>query len=92
MSDIDRAEQQRREALERHDARVRRRQTARLTVIGVLAAMFAGVALDNTQDVSVGWVLGDASVPLIVALLGSFAVGAILGALGRRQRNQPTDD
>lgn len=92
MSDTDRAEQQRREALERHDARVRRRQTVRLTVLGVLAAMFAGVALDNTQDVSVGWVLGDASVPLIVAMLGSFVVGAILGVLGRRHRNQPTAD
>ena len=72
--------------LARHDAKVRRQQTVRLVAIGVLAAAFAAVALDNTQDVAVGWVFDEARVPLIVALVGSFLAGAVIGAFARRRR------
>ncbi len=91
MSDTDRQQQERQEALAKHDAKVRRRQTVRMTLIGVLAAVFAGVALDNTQDVSVGWVLGDESVPLIVALIGSFLAGGVVGHFGRRRHEHTSE-
>ncbi len=81
MSDIDRDHDE----FARHDAKVRRRQTARLVVIGVLAAVFAAVALDNTQEVAVGWVVDEARLPLIVALLAAFVAGAVIGALARRR-------
>lgn len=74
------------EQAERLEAKIRRRQTLRVVTLLVLAGAFAAVALDNTQDVVIGWVLDEATVPLILALLASFVVGAIIGALGVRRR------
>jgi len=75
-------------AVASHDAAMRRRQQLRLVSIGVLAAAFAGVALDNTQDVAIGWLFDEAKVPLIVALLASFLVGAVIGAFTSRRRRK----
>ncbi len=87
MNDDERAQAQAQAA--RHEAAIRRRQTIRLVSIGVLAAAFAGVALDNRQDVTVGWLFDEAQIPLIVALLASFVAGWVIGAFVSRRRSRP---
>lgn len=67
-------------------------QTIRLVIVVALATAFVAVALDNTQDVAIGWVVNEASVPLVVALLLSFAVGTIVGAYAAwRRRSRQSD-
>jgi uncharacterized integral membrane protein len=39
------------------------------------------VALDNRQDVRVGWVVGDGQAPLLTVLLVAAATGALVGWL-----------
>ena len=88
MSDQEREREQ--EQAREHDARlaakVRRRQTLRVGLVVVLGVVCAAVALDNTDSVAVGWVFGDAEVPLIAALVTSFVLGVLLGVLGHRRR------
>lgn len=73
---------------DRFETKVRRRQTARLAVIGVVTALAVAVALDNRQDVTVGWVVDEARLPLIVVLVAFFAVGVVAGRLlFRRSRD-----
>lgn len=60
----------------------------RLVVLIVVFVVFAAIALDNTQRIEIGWVVGDVRVPLVVALVASFALGGLVGLLlGRRHRD-----
>jgi uncharacterized integral membrane protein len=82
--------EQEREQEQEHDAqlaaKVRRRQTLRVGILVVLGVICAAVALDNTDNVALGWVFGEVEVPLIAALVASFVLGVLLGVLGRRRR------
>lgn len=77
--------------------------------VGVLAVLFGVFAVANAQFVSFNWILGETTaefsdggehlrggVPLIVLLLGSFAIGAVVGWFAtwwraRRTREPSTD-
>lgn len=71
--------------LAKEEAKIRRRQTVRVAVIAVLAAVFLAIGLDNTQDVEIGWVVDEVEVPLLFALLVAFAFGAAIGWLSQRR-------
>lgn len=70
---------------ERFEARIRRRQTFRLLAIVALALVAAALALDNLQDVTIGWVIGDTDAPLVIVLVVAFVLGLALGWLVGRK-------
>jgi uncharacterized integral membrane protein len=70
---------------ERFEARIRRRQTFRLLAIAALALVAAALALDNLQDVTIGWVVGDTDAPLVIVLVVAFVLGLALGWLAGRK-------
>lgn len=63
-------------------------QTFQLIAIVVLIASIAALTLDNRQAVDVGWVLGDSSAPLALALVVAFLLGLGVGWLGARRRRR----
>lgn len=73
---------------ERHDVRIRRRQTARLAVAAALVAIAIALAIDNAQSVTVSYLVGSASAPLVIALALTFALGAAVGCLANWRRQQ----
>jgi uncharacterized integral membrane protein len=57
--------------------------------IGIAVAVLAIFVLVNTDEVKVDFLIGDTTMPLIIALLISAALGAVIGyvaPLVRRQR------
>ncbi len=59
----------------------------RLGIAVVLVLITIGLVLDNRGDVRVGWVLGDFTAPLALAIVVAFVLGIVvgwLGSLGRR--------
>lgn len=54
-------------------------EVARLVVAGIVLVLLALFVLDNTDDVRVGYVFGDADVPMIVVLLLTALAGAVIG-------------
>lgn len=69
-----------------HDRSIRARQTVRIVVWVVVAAVVVALALSNTQDVTVDWLFGDVDTSLWVVIVAASAVGAVLGALARSRR------
>jgi len=67
------------------EARIRRRQTVRLMMIAALVVIAAALALDNLQDVTIGWVVSDTDAPLVVVLVVVFLLGLAIGWLSGRQ-------
>jgi uncharacterized integral membrane protein len=61
----------------RAEARIRRRQTLRLTTLAVVVAASAALAIDNRDSVRIGYVVGERSAPLVVALVVAFVLGAL---------------
>ena len=66
---------------------IRARQTVRIVLWVAIAAVLVALALVNTQDVTVDWLFGDVDTWLWVVIVGSAAVGAILGYLARWRRD-----
>ncbi len=66
---------------------IRARQTIRIILWVVIAALVVALALANTQDVTVDWLFGDFGTSLWVVIIASAAVGAILGYLARWRRD-----
>lgn len=66
---------------------IRIRQTVRIVLWVAIAAVVVALALVNTQDVTVDWLFGDVDTFLWVVIVGSAAVGAILGYLARWRRD-----
>ena len=66
------------------DAPARRRDTAQF-VRGAIAALLLVaivlIALDNRRDVRLGYVFGDADVPVWIAMVAAAVVGALIGWL-----------
>jgi uncharacterized integral membrane protein len=57
--------------------------------IGIAVALLAIFALVNTDEVKVDFLIGDTTMPLIIALLISAALGAVIGYIApivRRHR------
>ena len=66
----------------RHDAWV----ITRWIVAAAIIVAFVVVALDNRDDVRVGYVVGDVEAPIWLVLLIAVAVGLVLGWLTRFRR------
>lgn len=65
-----------------HAARQHRAGTGIRVVLGlVLLLAIVAFAVDNGDDVRVGWVVGDGSAPLVLVLLATAFVGAVMGWL-----------
>lgn len=60
----------------------RARVRVRTVLLVSLAIAVVLLALDNTEDVDVGYVVGGARVPLVWVILVSLASGAVLERLG----------
>ena len=58
----------------------------RLIALAVLVAITAALALDNRHDVTIGWVVGDSTAPLALALAVVFLLGLAVGWIGARHR------
>ncbi|HUW02047.1 MAG TPA: LapA family protein [Acidimicrobiales bacterium] len=69
------------------EAKARRRQTVRLGVFAVVGVLFAVIALDNRQSVSIGWVVDEVKVPLVLALVVSLIIGIGIGFLLARRHH-----
>jgi len=66
---------------------IRTRQTIRILLWVVIAAVVVALASANTQDVTVDWLFGDLGTPLWVVIIASAAVGVVLGYLARWRRD-----
>ncbi len=58
----------------------------RLVIALALVVALVVVALDNTDDVRVGYAIGDASAPIWIVILIAAVAGAIISALIRLRR------
>lgn len=63
-------------------------QRLHLIAMAVLVAFIAALAIDNRQDVDIGWVAGDSSAPLALALVVAFLLGLGVGWLGARHKRR----
>lgn len=61
-------------------------------IVLALVAGIAALALDNRQDVQVGWVLGDATMPLYQLFVATFMVGILAGLIARARRQHRRSD
>jgi len=66
--------------------RAGRRDILHVLVVIALIAVVAGLALDNRQDVSVGWLAGDTTMPLYQLFVATFVLGILAGFLLRARR------
>jgi uncharacterized integral membrane protein len=56
-------------------------RTVRLVIAALIVVALVAVALDNREEVEVGYVVGDASAPLWVVLVAAGVAGVIIGWL-----------
>jgi uncharacterized integral membrane protein len=66
---------------------IRARQTVRIVVWVVMAAVVVALAAANTQDVTVDWLFGDVDTSLWVVIVAAAVAGAALGYLARWRRD-----
>jgi uncharacterized integral membrane protein len=67
---------------------VHRRDVARLIRLVFIAAIFVVlvvVALDNTDDVRIGYAIGDAEAPIWIVIIAAAAAGVVMGWLVRHR-------
>jgi uncharacterized integral membrane protein len=75
--------------VDEYAAQVHRRDVRRLirfAMIVVVVVVVVAIALDNRDDVRVGYVVGDASAPLWLVIVVAVAVGMVFGWLLRFRR------
>jgi uncharacterized integral membrane protein len=56
-------------------------RTAKATLGVIILVLVVAFAVDNRENVHVGWVFGDVRAPLAVVIMGSLVVGALIGWL-----------
>jgi uncharacterized integral membrane protein len=54
-------------------------RTIRFVVVGVLIAVLVLIALDNTDEVRLGYVFGHATAPIWLAIAAAAVAGALIG-------------
>ena len=54
---------------------------ARLTIAALIVVAIAAVAIDNREEISVGYVFGDATAPVWVILVVAGVAGIVIGWL-----------
>jgi uncharacterized integral membrane protein len=69
----------------RDERAVRRRQTIRIVVIVLLVAVIVAFAIDNSQEVEVGYVVDSTTWPLWTVIVGFSVVGLIVGYVAGRR-------
>ncbi len=74
-------------AEETEERSIRVSQTIRIVLWIVIAAVIVALALANTQDVTVDWLLGDLDTSLWVVIVVAAGVGVVLGYLARWRRD-----
>lgn len=62
----------------------------RIVLIAALVVGLVVVALDNRDDVRVGYVLGDANAPIWIVLVASAVAGLVIGWLIRHRPRRET--
>lgn len=66
---------------------IRTRQTIRIVVWIVALAVIVVLAVANTDEVTLDWLFGDASVSLWLVIVGSAVIGAVIGYVSRWRRD-----
>ena len=66
---------------------IRARQTIRIVVWVVAAAIIVALAVANTDEVTLDWLFGDTDMALWLVIVGSAAVGAVFGYVSRWRRD-----
>lgn len=84
MTTYDRHHDQVDGATRRHDAGV----IARFVVIAALLVGLVLLALDNRDDVRIGYVFGDANAPIWIVLVAAAIAGMIIGWLLRHRSHR----
>jgi uncharacterized integral membrane protein len=80
-----------RDEVDRHAAAVHRRDMARLirlVVIAVIVAALIAVAMDNRDDVRVGYAVGDTEAPVWIVVVVATVCGVFIGWLSRHRPRQ----
>jgi uncharacterized integral membrane protein len=72
---------QRAAAVHRRDAA----QVIRLVVVLAIVAALVAVAMDNRDDVRVGYAVGEANAPIWIVLVAAALAGIVIGWLLRRR-------
>lgn len=70
------------------ERRIRRAQTVRIAALLAVLAILALLVLDNRDEVSAGWIVGDGALPLYVLILVSWGVGVATGLLAAWRRHR----
>ena len=69
------------------DGGSRRDISPKLIIVGILVVIVVILAIVNSQDIKVDFVVADITLPLFVVIVGSALIGLIIGYfLGRRER------
>ena len=66
---------------------IRARQTLKIVLWVAIAAVLVAFAVVNTQDVTVDWLFDEVDTSLWIVIVGSAAVGWVLGYLSRWRRD-----
>lgn len=72
--------------------RAGRKDVLHALVVLVLVGGIAALALDNRQDVQVGWVLGETTMPLYQLFVATFVLGIVAGLVARSRRHHRRSD
>ncbi|MGQ0466841.1 MAG: lipopolysaccharide assembly protein LapA domain-containing protein [Sporichthyaceae bacterium] len=65
----------------RTERKIRRAQTVKVVVALLVCAAVVGLAVDNRDRTTIGWLVGSMEAPLYVVLLLCFLAGALAGGL-----------
>jgi len=68
------------------ESKIRRNQTVRVLIVLIIAAALTALALDNMDEVAIGWVFGSTNAPMVIVIVASVIGGMIIGALTRRRQ------
>jgi uncharacterized integral membrane protein len=64
-----------------------RNVSPKMIVVGILIVIVVILALVNSQDIKVDFVVGDVTLPLFIVIVGSALIGLIVGYfIGRREK------
>jgi uncharacterized integral membrane protein len=66
---------------------IRARQTVRIVVVAILVAIVVAFAVDNSQEVEVGYLFDSSDIPLWLVIVGTFLVGALAGYVAGRRHD-----